>query len=85
MTDAAGDDEQPPRGLPDAVVGEASRADLVPWAATSCARRPADREYRSAGSRPEVESGAVERGKGGGITSLFVDAGESREPGDRRR
>ncbi|MEI2700575.1 MAG: hypothetical protein V9E94_20385 [Microthrixaceae bacterium] len=86
VSGAGGDDEEPPRGLPSAVLGEACRADL--GAVGGCPAAGGDLPVGVPVGRVEagqVEGGAVERGEGRGIHVLFVDAGESREPGDRLR
>ena len=83
---AGGDDEEPPRGLPGARVGEAGGADL--GAVGGCLAARGDLPVGVPVARVQagqVEGGPVEGGEGGGIHVLFVDAGESSEPGDRRR
>ena len=81
---AGGDDEEPPRGLPGAVLGEARRADLgaVGWWPAAGGDLPVG--VSVARVEPgEVEGGPVKRGEGGGRHVLCVDAGESGEAGDR--
>ena len=77
---AGGEEQKPPGGLPSAAIGEACRADLG-----AMGRGPAagsDLPVRVPVCRvqaAQVEGGTVERGEGGGIHPVLVDAGEGGE------
>ena len=78
------DEEEPPRALPGAAVGEAGRADLRAVGGGPAAGGDLSVGVPVGWVEPgEVEGGAVEGGEGGGIHAVLTDACEGGESGDR--